>query len=382
MRGYFPRVIESIIHNYLQSFSVVGITGPRQSGKSTTLNEVFSEDYTYITFDDFKNVELFYDDPVRFMNLYSDKVIFDEVQRVPEIFNYIKIAVDNDRDNYGKYIITGSSQFSFHQKITESLAGRIGLIPMLPLQYKEIPPSLRSVSQFKGCYPEVVKKKYLNSKNWYSSYLNTYIERDVRSLINIGDLSDFRKLIILLAANTSQILNVSELSRDIGVSVKTIQRWISVLEASYIVFRIHPYFKNLGKRLIKSPKLYFYDTGLVSFLTGISTTQLYENGPMAGSIFENYVVSEILKKLRHEGQQSALYYIRTSNGLEVDLIIDKGISKDLIEIKKSETFRVRMIKPIQKMMEENDMGYLLFDGEATPFDNKIQIMNYTEFLSN
>ena len=382
MRSYLPRVIESLIHNYLQSFSVVGITGPRQSGKSTTLNEIFSEDYTYITFDDFKNVELFYDDPVRFMNLYSDKVIFDEVQRVPEIFNYIKIAVDNDRDNYGKYIITGSSQFSFHQKITESLAGRIGLIPMLPFQYKEIPPSLRSVSQFKGCYPEVIKKKYLNSENWYSSYLNTYIERDVRSLINIGDLSDFRKLLILLAANTSQILNVSELSRDIGVSVKTIQRWISVLEASYIVFRIHPYFKNMGKRLIKSPKLYFYDTGLVSFLTGISTTQLYENGPLAGSIFENYVVSEILKKLRHEGQQSALYYIRTSNGLEVDLIIDKGISKDLIEIKKSETFRVRMIKPIQKIMEENDMGYLLFDGEATPFDDKIQIMNFSEFLSN
>jgi len=380
MKGYISRIIESQIKKYIRSFSVLGITGPRQSGKSTTLQEILSESYSYITFDDFKNVDLFYNDPDRFMSIYSNHVIFDEVQRVPEIFNYIKLAVDNDRDNYGKFVITGSSQFAFHKKITESLAGRIGLITLFPLQFSEIPDALKSLSQFKGSYPEIIKKEYRDSEKWYSSYLDTYVERDVRSLINIGELSDFRKLLTLLAANTSQILNISELSRDMGISVKTVKRWISVLEASYIVFRIYPHFKNLGKRLIKSPKLYFYDTGLVSFLTGVSTQELYEKGPMAGPIFENYIVSEILKKLRHSGQHWQLYYFRTSNGLEVDLIVDKGISKELIEIKKTETFRVRMTKPIEKLMEENDIGYLLYEGKETPYDDRIRILNYTDYL--
>jgi len=380
MKGYISRIIESQIKKYIRSFSVLGITGPRQSGKSTTLQEILSESYSYITFDDFKNVDLFYNDPDRFMSIYSNHVIFDEVQRVPEIFNYIKLAVDNDRDNYGKFVITGSSQFAFYKKITESLAGRIGLITLFPLQFSEIPDALKSISQFKGSYPEIIKKEYRDSEKWYSSYLDTYVERDVRSLINIGELSDFRKLLTLLAANTSQILNISELSRDMGISVKTVKRWISVLEASYIVFRIYPHFKNLGKRLIKSPKLYFYDTGLVSFLTGVSTQELYEKGPMAGPIFENYIVSEILKKLRHSGQHWQLYYFRTSNGLEVDLIVDKGISKELIEIKKTETFRVRMTKPIEKLMEENDIGYLLYEGKETPYDDRIRILNYTDYL--
>jgi len=380
MKGYISRIIESQIKKYIRSFSVLGITGPRQSGKSTTLQEILSESYSYITFDDFKNVDLFYNDPDRFMSIYSNHVIFDEVQRVPEIFNYIKLAVDNDRDNYGKFVITGSSQFAFYKKITESLAGRIGLITLFPLQFSEIPDALKSISQFKGSYPEIIKKEYRDSEKWYSSYLDTYVERDVRSLINIGELSDFRKLLTLLAANTSQILNISELSRDMGISVKTVKRWISVLEASYIVFRIYPHFKNLGKRLIKSPKLYFYDTGLVSFLTGVSTQELYEKGPMAGPIFENYIVSEILKKLRHSGQHWQLYYFRTSNGLEVDLIVDKGMSKELIEIKKTETFRVRMVKPIEKLMEENDIGYLLYEGKKTPYDDRIRILNYTDYL--
>ncbi len=377
---YINRALEKIIKMYLSTFPVVGITGPRQSGKSTMLLKSFGDTYQYVTFDDYRMVDLFYSDPVRFMRIYSDKVIFDEGQRVPEIFNYIKLAVDADRKRGGKFMVTGSSQFHFMKQISESLAGRIGLLSLLPFQYSEIPNRLKEVSIFQGSYPELVTRKYNLAEQWYSSYIETYLSRDVRELIKIGDIRNFQRCLQLLASKVSNILNLSDIARDVGVTVPTIKSWISVLEASYIIFLLPPYYKNLGKRIIKSPKIYFVDTGLVAFLTGVSTLQLFEKGPMYGAIFENYVLSDIYKRELHRNSMSKLYYYRTNHGVEVDLIIDRKLTREWIEVKVSETFKPEMVKHIEHLEKGNDKGYLLYRGMEVPFTKNIKIMNYGKYL--
>ncbi len=380
MNKYIPRKLEKKVLDYLEVFPVVGITGPRQSGKSTMLKNMFHNEFRYVTFDDYRYISQFNDDPEKFISIYNDKVIFDEVQNVPNLFSYIKRAVDNDRRN-GRFILTGSAQFSMLAIITESLAGRIGLLSLLPFQFQEILDSNISPSQFQGCYPSVVINNFNESWGWYDSYLETYLVKDVRAISNIGDLTDFRRLIKMLASNCSQLLNYSHYSNALGISVPTVKRWISILEASYIIFLLPPYYRNFNKRITKSNKLYFYDTGLVSFLTGVHSQLVYENGPLAGPIFENYVVSEIKKKLKHSGSFYDLYFYRANNSLEVDLLIDKGLSKDLIEIKSTSTFKPSMIKPIEKIFQENDTGYLLYQGDEMPYVKNIKIWPYQKFLS-
>jgi predicted AAA+ superfamily ATPase len=378
---YQPRILEGTLKDYLRYFPVVGLTGPRQSGKSTLLQHTLPE-YTYVTFDDYRTISLFHNDPMRFLTIYADKIIFDEVQKLPELFSYIKIAIDRDRSNKGKFILTGSSQFSLIKNSSESLAGRIGLLSLLPFQYNEIPATLRDESVFRGGYPELVDRHYAFYNAWFSSYVETYIHKDIASLGHVGDTRDFRRLLQLLAANTSQQLNMTRYASDLGVDVKTIKRWISLLEASYIIFLLPPFYKNYGKRLVKSPKIYFYDVGLVSFLTGIENKTLFENGPLAGPIFENYLISEILKKERHTNQHSELYYLRTSHGKEIDIIIDRKNKKELIEIKNSATFNPQMAATITEFIEEGDQGYLLYRGENLPYHKPISILNYANFLSS
>lgn len=377
---YVPRVIENSLSRYLGAFSVIGITGPRQSGKSTLLKEKL-QTYQYVNFDDPTMTMLFEDDPVGFMKVYNDRVIFDEAQYVPELFRYIKMAVDNDRDNYGKFVMTGSAQFSMMQNITESLAGRVGLLSLLPFQYSEIPAMFRQASIYRGAYPELVQRGYIESDLWYGAYIDTYLNKDVRNMSQIGDLRDFQRLVSLLAANVSSTLNLSTYATDIGVSVPTIKRWISILEASYIIFLLPPYFENKGKRIVKSPKIYFYDTGLVSYLTGIKNQELYEKGPMSGQLYENYMISEILKKERHTQTQSTLYYLRTSTGQEVDLIIDRKSTKEWIEIKKSATFRPKMLESIKAFMGNDDTGWLLYCGESMKAMGNVQVKNYADYLA-
>lgn len=378
---YVKRVVEDGLSRYLKAFSVVGITGPRQSGKSTLLKEKL-QGYHYVNFDDPAMTMLFEDDPVGFMNVYNDRVIFDEAQYVPDIFRYIKMAVDKDRANYGKFVITGSAQFSMMQNITESLAGRVGLLSLLPFQYIEMPAASRQDSIYRGAYPELVQRNYVESDLWYGAYVDTYLNKDVRNMSNIGDLRDFQRLVSLLATNVSGTLNLSTYAADIGVSVPTIKRWISILEASYIIFLLPPYFENKGKRIVKSPKIYFYDTGLVSYLTGIKNTDLYEKGPMSGQIYENYVISEILKKEEHAQTHATLYYLRTRTGQEVDLIIDRKNTKEWIEIKKSATFRPKMIDTIRTFMGKEDTGLLLYNGESMRTMHHVQIKNFADYLND
>lgn len=377
---YIHRTLEKTLRRYLRIFSAVGITGPRQSGKSTMLQEILSNKYDYVNFDYHENILLFSDDPRKFLRERGDRVIFDEVQRVPELFNYIKAAIDEDRQRKGKFILTGSSQFAFMRRVTESLAGRIGLLTLLPFEYREIPAHLHEESIFHGGYPEIVVGSYHEFKEWYSAYVDTYLHRDVRDLSNIGELRDFRRCLQLLAARTAQILRLSEISRDIGVSVNTVKRWISILEASYIIFLLPPYYKNFGKRIVKSPKVYFYDTGLVSFLTGMRDKEVFEHGPMYGPIFENYVISEIMKREVHAKKDSELFYLRTSNGTEVDLLIDRKTDVTFIEIKSGETYRREMTRAMESFKKADEQGYLLYRGETVQSLPDLRVMNYREYL--
>lgn len=375
---YVSRVSSSLLERLTKSSPVIGITGPRQSGKTTLIRHQLPG-YQYITFDDERMIDYFESDPNGFLDQYHEQVIFDEVQFVPKLFNRIKMLVDQNRNQYGRFILTGSSQFAFLKNVSESLAGRIGLMTQLPFQFSEVPSELHKESVYQGGYPELVLRHYNESQLWYSSYLDTYLTKDVRSLMQIGDMRDFRRLIQLLAANVSQQLDMSQYANDIGVSVPTIKRWLSVLEASYIIFLLAPYYKNFGKRIVKSPKIYFYDTGLVSYLTGISTYELYDKGPLAGALFENYIVSEILKNIKHTASHVEIYYLRTQDKAEVDLIIDKKTSVDFIEIKKSKTYSPRMAISLKKFASEDDRSIVLYQGDSF-MQGHVHVLNYTEYL--
>jgi len=314
------------------------------------------------------------------MGVHSDRVIFDEVQRVPEIFSSVKLIVDNERQRYGRFILTGSSQFAFMKRVSESLAGRISLLTLLPFQFSEIPLRLREQSLYEGGYPELVTRNYRGSFDWYTSYLDTYLTRDVRDLREIGDIRDFRRFVQMLASRVAQILNMSEIAREIGISVVTVKKWISVLEASYILFLLPPFYKNLGKRIIKSPKIYFYDTGLVSYLTGIRTKELYEKGPLYGALFENYVIGEVYKKELHARSGADLFYFRESNGNEIDLIIDRKSEREFVEIKASHTYRPEMARALVQFKHPSEHGYIVYKGKGFDASPTLEVVDYRLFL--
>lgn len=345
------------------------------------LLHALKEKYEYVSFDDFETVHEYHTDPRQFMRAHNRNVVFDEVQKVPDIFSRIKLIVDKERDVYGRFIVTGSSQFIMMKRVSDSLAGRIGLLTLLPLQYSELPNAARAESLFRGSYPQLVTQNYEYFDEWFSGYIETYLTRDVRDLINIGDMRDFRRCLQLLAGRAAQILNMAQLASDLAVSVPTVKRWISVLEASYIIFLLAPYSGSIRRRTIKAPKVFFYDTGLVSYLTGIESKQAYEKGPMYGNLFENYVISEIVKREKHNATHTDFYYYRTSHGVEVDMIIDHRSWKELIEIKSSETFRPQMTSSIEKMMTKGDKGYLLYKGAGFPYRDELKVMNYAEYLA-
>ena len=382
MQEYIRRTLEEYLLKYIDSFSVVGITGPRQAGKSTLLQHLLGESYEYLSFDDYKLVDFFYEDPEKFIKSHSNRVIFDEVQKVPEIFSYIKIQVDNDRQNYGKFILTGSSQFAFMKKITESLAGRIGLLTLLPFEYKELPEGQKEGALYDGSFPELVNRQYENKAEWYAAYLESYIEKDIKLIYDVGNIRDFRRLISLLAANVSSVLNMSRFANDLGVAVSTIKKWISILEASYLIFLLPAHTGNSRKNIVKSPKVYFYDNGLVTYLCGITSRELFDQGPMAGALFENYIVSEVQKQYINNPYKDLLSFYKKQRGEEIDLIIDQHSKCSLIEIKNSATFRKKMVVPMEKFIREGDRGYLVYQGDDFPYAGPIDIVNYHHFLGS
>lgn len=348
---YLHRLIETALKKAEKTFPAIVICGPRQSGKSTLLANYVSAGENVYSLDNPEIRLLFKDDPLNILERVTKPAILDEIQYLPEIVNYIKLLIDKDR-RPGQWFLTGSQQFSVMKNVSESLAGRAAVFSLPPFSIAErdwIP----QLAEFllRGSYPEPVVNPEVDIDIWYASYLQTYIERDVRLLLNVADLRDFEQFLRLLAAYTGQELNMSVLSRKLGCSVPTIKRWISVLQASMVIFLLPPYFENFGKRVVKAPKLYFWDTGLVNHLVGIRDENLLLNGPMAGAIFETAVVSEFMKARVAQGIRPALYFWRSQSGLEIDLIEQHRDRLVPYEIKLSSSIKPGHYKNLQQWLK-------------------------------
>lgn len=374
------RTISKSIEKALPYYSVIVVTGSRQVGKTTLCKHLFPQ-YPYVNLEDVPTREHIADDIKKFINGVGEGIIIDEIHHLPELFSYIQVAVDENRDK--KFILTGSSNFSLLQNITQSLAGRAALFTLPPFSMEEIAvqiePMTTNAILFKGFYPAGYSL-LTPPQMLYANYYNTYIERDVHQLINIKNLSLFQKFIRLCAGRVGSECNQSALSSEVGVSSPTINEWLSILEASYIIFKLQPYYENLGKRLVKSPKYYFYDTGLLCFLLGIETPEQLETHPLRGGIFENMVVAEFVKKRLNEGKQPNCYFYRDSSGVEIDLLQVFGNEIDMYEIKSSQTFTAKFFDNINKVSklfgERVKRSAVIYDGADMSQTDIKGIFNY------
>lgn len=329
---------------YLKKYPVLVLTGPRQSGKTTFLKNQFS-DYTYVNLENLDLRKYALNDPNAFLTEFQGKVILDEVQRVPELFSYIQTKVDEDRI-MGQYILSGSQNFHLMRSITQSLAGRVALFKLLPFDQEEMHSAGwldadYSVNLQRGFYPALYDRD-IPSKAFYSNYLQTYVERDLSELIHVKDLKQFRNFIGLCAARAGQLLNLNSLANECGISQPTAKSWISVLETSYIVYQLQPLHSNFNKRITKSSKLYFYDTGLLCFLLKINDASSVKTSSYKGSLFENFVINEYLKQNYHHNLMHDFLFWRDAVGHEVDLIWQHSDKLNVVEIKASETIMPKM----------------------------------------
>lgn len=362
---YFERTLTREIANMSENFKAILVTGPRQIGKTTLLRHIAGESRKYVTLDNQSDLFLAKTDPKGFLDTYSPPVIIDEIQYAPELFPYIKILLDNSNEN-GRIWMTGSQQYDMMKNVTESLAGRVVIMNLLgfsiyeregqgteqqpfwpkqdqgnALLRKNIADTFKIIWQ--GAFPAVISKDEKSRMAFYDSYVRTYLERDVRQLINLGNEVSFITFLRVLAARTGQELNYEDIARNVGVSSATVKNWISVLKASGIIYLLQPYFKNITKRLTKTPKLYFLDTGLAAYLAGWTTAEALQFGTSAEAFFETFVVSEILKSYYHTAENPSVYFFRDEKGNEIDLLIQKDQKFYPIEIKKHATPSVKDI---------------------------------------
>ena len=346
----YSRDASSTLARLAKGFPIIAIAGPRQSGK-TTLARMQFPDKPYVSLENPDERDFALSDPRRFLDRFSDGAILDEVQRCPEIFSWLQGLVD-ERQRMGEFVLTGSSQFDLIAGITQSLAGRVGRIELLPLSLSEIKnagclPATLDQLLLHGTYPAVYSRS-LAPADWYANYVATYLERDVRQLLEVRDLALFQRFIKLCAARSGQLLNLTALGADCGVSSVTARQWMSVLEASYLVTLLQPYHRNFGKRLVKTPKLYFLDTGLAAWLLGIRDTETLSLHPQRGALFETWVVAEQIKQALNQGETPGLSFWRDSNGHEVDLIQENALTIAPTEIKSGATFATDWPKALLK----------------------------------
>ncbi len=339
------RQLKKVILSLIGKYPILALTGPRQSGKTTLLKNMFPN-YRYISLENIDDRTFAIDDPKAFLQKYHEYVIFDEVQRVPSLFSYIQTIVDESK-KMGHYILTGSQNFNLLEHITQSLAGRVVLLKLLPFDNTELIETNLLENDFKkqlvkGFYPAIYDRD-LNSTIYYANYIQTYIQRDISQLINIHDFNKFTNFVKLCAGRVGQILNINNLAKDCGISQPTAKSWLSILEKSYILFLLRPYFENFNKRIIKSPKLYFYDIGLASYLLDIRNIEDITE-KQKGSLFENFVIADIYKQNEHQYKLIEYWYWRDSNGNEIDLLKKQGNHFDIYEIKSSKTILPKMTK--------------------------------------
>ena len=386
---YVERTIEPVIRRAVSEFPVVMLMGPRQSGKTTLLKHLFQGSHRYLSMElpDVKAAAE--NDPRGFIELYHPPVIYDEIQYVPGLLPYIKERVDAQRLRTGQFILTGSQNILLAQGVTESLAGRAAMLRLLPLSYREMtaapqapllweegsrPPRSGLAYQdlwqsfLRGGYPEPAMNPERDTVLWHASYVQSYLERDVRTIRQVGELSQFQAFLKALAARSAQLLNASDLARDLGVAVNTVRAWLSVLEATYQIVVLRPYFVNVGKRLIKTPKVYFADVGTLCYLVGLKDAEHAAVGPMGGPIMETAVLNEIVRTLTHRGREPSLYFWRTATGTEVDLVVELGGRLVPIEVKLSTTPRVSMAAGIEAFQKDLGdrvaKGYVVHPGDA------------------
>lgn len=371
------RELEDSVVRLSTQYPVITLTGPRQSGKTTLCRKIFPH-YPYINLENLHDRERSQKDPINFLKEFSEGVILDEIQRVPSLTSYIQGIVD-EKNKPGHFILTGSQQFEVTQSIQQSLAGRTAVLKLLPFSYSELYsgiekaqrlplPSLEDIL-YQGFYPRIHDQK-LNPTEALSFYVSTYLERDLFSFIQVKDISLFERFIKIIATHVGQLVNYSQISNDCGVDQKTVKAWISILEASYIVFQLQPHFNNLKKRITKSPKIYFYDVGLAAYLLGITSVEHVKAHPLRGALFENFVIADMLKSRFHHVKDNNLYFFRDHVGHEVDVIIDEGALRRPGEIKSSSTFQSALLghlKFYQDLDSQHHVSPFLVYGGDTSF---------------
>lgn len=377
-----PRQLTSTLHRLSVGFPVIAITGPRQSGKTTLAKSIFS-DKPYVSLEDPIERAFAQEDPRGFLARFPNGAVFDEAQRWPELFSYLQGQVDAARQP-GKFVLTGSQQFGLLAGVTQSLAGRVGITQLLPLSLAEIP-AVREGSitldamLTTGGYP-VLHAYPMAPTDWFASYVATYVERDVRQVLNVQDLTTFQRFLRLCAGRTGQMLNLSALAGEAGVSHSTARAWLSVLESSYLVHLLPPYHRNFGKRLVKTPKLYFLDVGLVAWLLGIRTVQVLALHPLRGALFETLVVSEFVKARYNAGLPADLFFWRDNNGLEADLVFEQGARLQPVEIKSGQTVTQDYLRAARKAArfagEEAASPWLVYGGEESHERSGVKVLSW------
>ncbi len=380
------RSITSEFMTLLTEYPVVTILGPRQAGKTTLARNTLPDyDYSNLELPEIRSFAT--EDPKAYLARFTRPAIIDEIQRVPELLSYIQSIVDEE-NKPGRFVLTGSHQLRLHEAVSQSLAGRTAILHLMPLSILELRDAGFQFDRFeeyciRGFLPRIYDQS-LRSTPAYSNYYQTYVERDVRQLIRLKDFTLFEKLMKLLAGRVGQVMDYTSLANDVGIDSKTVRNWLSIMEASYILFKLPPFFENFGKRIIKAPKYYFTDVGLLTFLLGLSKPDQVTRDPLVGAIFENLVVLECLKARFNRGQMAELYYFRDSNRNEVDLIVRDGRDLKAIEIKAAQTFRNEHLNGLRKFAALSPHvcdSILVYNGESYVLSDAIRTMSFRDVHS-
>ncbi|RMG40715.1 MAG: ATP-binding protein [Candidatus Dadabacteria bacterium] len=375
----FERKITEKLKGYVKTYRAVCIVGPRQSGKTTLVRHVFN-DYQYCSLENPDTRKRAIDDPRSFLASFNKSAILDEIQYVPDLFSYLQEILDDSNDQRN-FILTGSNSFQLNEKISQSLAGRVRIATLLPLLNSELPEKMRTKDLdqllYSGSYPRIYDKG-LNPTEWYADYYNTYVQKDVRTLLNVSNLNLFDTFTRLCAGRTGNLADYSSIASEAGITQPTAVRWASVLEASFLIFRLKPHFVNFNKRIIKSPKIYFFDTGLLCYLLHIRTKEHLFNHPLRGAIFENWVIAEIHKAYFAKGLQPPLYFWRDQHGHEVDLVVDNGSKLHPLEIKCSATFNSHWLKTLNwfNKLQNYNRSHIIYAGDENFTHGGSEVLSY------